>query len=159
MATSPREISTLRKLCRDMAPDGSLERCFHSGLVLGFNEVITILQQPVLQLMIIPFHRTWPSDSVNPMNRDIARALIDEELKKLRKLSYTELLKALNRASTTTVKGRDGETYQVEWQAFWDGKKRGNIRVLVCVDDGGLSAFKPLSGAFIISPDGSFIGE
>src|SRR5580704_1929019 len=27
MATSPREISTLRKLCRDMAPDGSLERC------------------------------------------------------------------------------------------------------------------------------------
>jgi hypothetical protein len=28
-----------------MAPDGSLERCFHSGLVLGFNEVISILQQ------------------------------------------------------------------------------------------------------------------
>jgi hypothetical protein len=28
-----------------MAPHGSLERCFHSGLVLGFNEVVSILQQ------------------------------------------------------------------------------------------------------------------
>jgi hypothetical protein len=30
---------------------------------------------------------------------------------------------------------------------------------MVSADDGGLSAFKPLSGDFIISPDGCFIGE
>ena len=30
---------------RDAAPDGSDERSFLSGLVLGFNEVISILQQ------------------------------------------------------------------------------------------------------------------
>jgi hypothetical protein len=53
MATSLREISSLRKLCRDMAPDHSLERCFHSALVVGSNEVISILQALVLQLVIM----------------------------------------------------------------------------------------------------------
>ena len=93
------------------------------------------------------------------MNRDTARALLDEELMRLRAFSFVDFLKALDVTSIKRVKGRDGNTYQVEWQAFWDGKKGGNIRVLVSVDDGGLSAFIPMSGAFIISPDGSFVGE
>jgi len=93
------------------------------------------------------------------MNREIARALIDEELGRLRKLSYAEHLKFLDNASTTKLQGPDGKHYQIERQAFWDSKKGGNIRVMVSADDGGWSAFKPLSGAFIISPDGSFVGE
>ena len=93
------------------------------------------------------------------MNREIAVGLIEDELRKLRKLPYQEFLKDLNKAATSTVQGSDGKTYQLERQAFWDGKKGGNIRVMVCVDDGGFSAFKPFSRAFIISPDGSFIGE
>ena len=110
---------------------------------------------------ISPFLGTWLPGSVTVifMNREIARALLNEELGRLRKLSYAEFLKVLNRAFTTRVQGRDGKTYQVERQAFWDSKKGGNIRVMVCIDDCGLSAFKPLSGAFIISPGGSFIGE
>jgi hypothetical protein len=93
------------------------------------------------------------------MNREIARALIDEELRSLRKLSYAELLKLVDKASTNNVQAPDGKQYQIERQTFWDAKKGGNIRVMVSVDDGGLSAFTPLTGDFIISPDGSFIGE
>ena len=41
MAASPREISTLQKLCRDMTPDGTSERCFHAGLVhLSQNQTL-----------------------------------------------------------------------------------------------------------------------
>jgi len=32
---------------------------------------------------------------------------------------------------------------------LWDAKKGGNISVIVSVDGGGLSAFKPLAGDFI----------
>jgi hypothetical protein len=93
------------------------------------------------------------------MNREIASALIDEELGRLRKCSYAELHKLMDKPSTIDVQEPDGKRYQVERQAFWDSNKGGNIRVMVSADDGGWSAFKPLSGAFIISPDGSFIGE
>ena len=93
------------------------------------------------------------------MNREIGCVLIDEELGRLRNLSYAELLKLLDKPSTVNVQGPDGKRYQIERQAFWDSKKGGNIRVMVSADDGGWSAFKPLSGAFIISPDGSFIRD
>lgn len=93
------------------------------------------------------------------MNREIACALVDEELQKLRKLSYAELLKLMNNPSTIEVDGSDGKRYQIERQAFWDSKKGGNIRIMVSADDGRLSALKPLSRDFIISPDGSFVGE
>jgi hypothetical protein len=93
------------------------------------------------------------------MDRQIARTLLDKELGKLRQLSYAELLPLMNKVSTDEIIGPDGKRYQVERQAFWDSKKGGNIRVMVCVDDGGWSAFKPLSGAFILSPSGSFIDE
>lgn len=93
------------------------------------------------------------------MNREIASTLIDVELGRLRKLSYAELLKLVDTPSTIDAQGPDGKRYQIERQAFWDSNKGGNIRVMVSADDGGWSAFKPITGAFIISPDGSFIGE
>jgi len=99
------------------------------------------------------------SDNVFQMNREIARALVDEELERLRKLSYAEHLKFLDKASTIKLQGADGKHYQIECQAFWDGKKGGNIRVTVSADDGGLSTFRPLTGDFIVAPDGSFVGE
>ena len=93
------------------------------------------------------------------MNCEIVRALLDVESGILQKLPYAELCKLVNKTSTTNVQGPDGEQYQIERQAFWDSKTGGNIRVIVSADGGGLSAFNPLTQDFIISPDGSFIGE
>ena len=63
------------------------------------------------------------------MNREIGCVLIDEELGRLRNLSYAELLNLLDKPSTVNVQGPDGKRYQIERQAFWDSKKGGNIRV------------------------------
>jgi len=93
------------------------------------------------------------------MNREAALAEAEKILQSLRKLSYRECRKLMEQRSTKTVQGPDGKTYQLETQAFWDSKKNGNIRVMVLVDDGGISAFKPLTRSFIISPDGTFVGE
>jgi hypothetical protein len=93
------------------------------------------------------------------MDRDIARGLIDRELEALRKLSYKECLQLMDRVSTKSLPGPDGKEYQLEIQACWDSKKNGNIRVSVAASGGGLSVFVPAAGDFIISPDGSFVGE
>ena len=93
------------------------------------------------------------------MDRIIARELIEKELSVLRKLSYGEWLQRIDRVSTKSISGPDGKEYQVEIQPFWDSKKGGNIRVLVSLSSGGLSDFIPMSGAFIISPSGTFVGE
>jgi hypothetical protein len=94
------------------------------------------------------------------MNREIALDIANRALQQLRKLSYQDCLALMKQRSQTTVAiGSDGKQYQVETQTFWDSKKSANIRVMVSVDDGGLRAFRPLTRAFIIAPDGSFVGE
>jgi hypothetical protein len=92
------------------------------------------------------------------MSREIARAIIEEKLKELRKSSYGALVKLVGRVSCDDIKGQDGE-YQMETEARWDSQRGGNIRVIVAVDGPGTSAFKPLTGSFIMSADGSFVGE
>lgn len=62
------------------------------------------------------------------MDREVARPLIDQELGRLRRSSYQELLKLLNRTSTAMLEGPDGVTYQMETQTFWDSKPGGNVR-------------------------------
>jgi hypothetical protein len=93
------------------------------------------------------------------MSREIARAIIEDRLKELRKFSYGELVKLADRIPCDRVNGPDGEEYQVETEARWDRKTGGNIRVIVAVDGPGASAFRPLTETFIMSADGSFIGE
>jgi hypothetical protein len=93
------------------------------------------------------------------MDHEIARMLRDQELIRLRTSSYQDLLKHIEKTSSTQLNGPDGKQYQIETQVFWDTMRSGNLRVMVSVDDGGLSSLKPLCGDFIISPDGSFIGE
>jgi len=93
------------------------------------------------------------------MSREIARAIIEDRLKELRKFSYGELVKLVGQISVDRIDGPDCEEYQVETETRWDSKAGGNIRVIVAVDGPGASAFKPLTETFIMSADGSFVGE
>jgi hypothetical protein len=93
------------------------------------------------------------------MSREIARAIIEDRLKKLRKFSYEELVKLVGQIPCDRIDGPDGEEYQVEIETRWDSKIGGDIRVIVAVDGPGISNLKPLTADFIVSADGSFIGE
>ena len=101
--------------------------------------------------------------------------MLADEAERLRGLSYTELsgripahprhvlgiIRVLEEPEVESceVTAESGTTYQLESQVIWDGKTGGDIRVLVAVDDGGLSAYSPLTDDFILAPDGSFVGE
>lgn len=94
------------------------------------------------------------------MNKEVAHALIGAELRRLRRLPYySELVKLVGTPETKEITGEDGKSYQPEIEGFWDSAKGEDIRIIVAADDGGWSAFKPLTGDFIMRPDGSFVGE
>jgi hypothetical protein len=93
------------------------------------------------------------------MSREIARAIVEDRLKELRKFSYGELVELVGQVSCDRINGPDGEEYQMEIEARWDSKTGGDVRVIVAVDGPGVSTFRPLTETFIMSADGSFTGE
>jgi hypothetical protein len=91
------------------------------------------------------------------MNEQIVYALIDAETRRLQKLSCADLSALIGKVERKELVGEDGKTYQLEIQAFWDSKKGADIRLIVAADDGGWRAYKPLTGDFIMRPDGSLV--
>ncbi len=93
------------------------------------------------------------------MDKDKARALLELALQAYRDKSYAELRDFIGEIDAHEVAGPNGSEFQVEIQALWDYRPDGDIRVLGGIDDGGWSAFKPLSDSFVMAPDGTFVGE
>ena len=89
-----------------------------------------------------------------------ARLLLGERLATYRAKSYEQLRELIHRGGETfEVRGPSGSPYQVEICAVWDDKAGGEVRVIGAIDDGGIRAFAPLTDSFIMTPDGSFVGE
>jgi hypothetical protein len=93
------------------------------------------------------------------MDKTEARQLLEAALAELREKSRSELERLIGAPDAYSVRGTSGTMYQMEKQAFWDDKKGQDLRALVSIDDGGWRAMFPMSGSFIMAPDGSFVGE
>jgi hypothetical protein len=88
------------------------------------------------------------------VNRIEADAILTAELAKYEEFDYAELVAMVNEPKVTReVVGPSGARYYVDIRAWWDNKALGHVRVACAVDDGGASAFVPLSGDFIKEPD------
>jgi hypothetical protein len=74
------------------------------------------------------------------VNQEEAEEILANRVRQLKKLPYAEFRSWVIEKKTETplMKGPSGTEYQVEIQAMWDSKRRGDIRVFVSVDDGGL---------------------
>jgi hypothetical protein len=93
------------------------------------------------------------------MNSAEAGSILLAESAKYRTKSYEDLLTLLVRQDCYEVEGPSGVRYQLEIQAFWDGKPNDVLRVRAGIDDGGIRAFYPMMEDFLIAPDGRFVGE
>jgi hypothetical protein len=93
------------------------------------------------------------------MNRDEARQLANEVASRYRERSRDDLTLLLDKQDTFEATAPSGKRYQIEVMAVWDDRKGNNLRVFVAIDDGGLSAYSPLTVDFIVAPDGRFVGE
>lgn len=93
------------------------------------------------------------------MDQAEAKQILSVELAKYRSKQYEELKRLIGEQDTCEITSATGKWYQLEFLAVWDSRPNGNVRVIGTIDDGGVSAYKPLSDDFILSPDGKFIGE
>ena len=94
------------------------------------------------------------------MNKEEASQVIRAELEPLRVKPYLELIEMIDAEPLTGDRtGASGGKYQIEIQAFWDDKPKGDIRVMGSIDDGGWRAFFPRCYDFIKSPFNEFVGE
>lgn len=93
------------------------------------------------------------------MDKEEARAILGKRLEEYRRRSYAELQSLLDAPERCEVTGDSGVWYQLEFQAVWDDKPGGDLRVMGAIDDGGLRAFFPLQEDFILTPHGRFVGE
>jgi len=93
------------------------------------------------------------------MDKAEAQSLLSQELSRYRELPYAELFSLIDHSETVERTAPSGVNYQIEMQVFVDDVSLQTLRVMGSIDDGGWRAFSPLSDSFILSPDGSFVGE
>ena len=89
------------------------------------------------------------------MNNVEAKAILEDELRRYRARSYSELVELLDEEYRAEMRGPSGATYQVEVQLFWDDQPNGELRVMGSIDDGGWRAFIPLTDGFVLAPNGT----
>jgi len=69
-----------------------------------------------------------------------------------------ELLGLIANPACVERTGNSGAVYQIEYEALWDAEPGGDLRVMAAIDDGRLlSAFKPLTADFLVSPQGKVV--
>jgi hypothetical protein len=84
------------------------------------------------------------------VNRVEAAAIMTAELAKYEALDYAQLVEIVDAPKVTTeIVAPSGVRYFVDIRAWWDSRPSGDIRVSCAIDDGGSSAFLPLTGSFI----------
>lgn len=89
-----------------------------------------------------------------------AAVVADRYLHSLRDKPYDELTRDPSTPTTIELTGPSGAAYQAEVMAVLDDARHNrHLRVIVMVDHGGWSAYRPVSRDFIIAPDGEFVGE
>ena len=86
------------------------------------------------------------------MDKKEAAAIAEAELGRLRTTGYTPLVERVDSSETHEVTPESGTVYQVQTMVYWDGKGSKDLRVIVAVDDGGWSAYHPLTRDMILSP-------
>jgi len=108
------------------------------------------------------------------MDKSEAHHILRERMAKFRTWSYAQLAERVERDRQAHdclehIEGTapDGTPYQMEFQAVWDGKPQGDVRVcgdLAAEPRRPLLGFIPIyvsdvSDSFIMSTDGRFVGE
>ena len=92
------------------------------------------------------------------MDKREAQDLLQEYVLDLKSRSYQEWKTLIGESAHVEKKGPSGTIYQIEFEVFWDSEARGNIRVMVSIDDGGIiRSIIPLTTSLLISPEGEII--
>ena len=92
------------------------------------------------------------------LNKAEARPIAEQVLAEWRLRPYSELVAWIDKPHHADMRGASGTLYQVVVNVFYDtGPTKRNplppVRIFVNIDNGGLSAFLPLSVTDVVPPD------
>lgn len=93
------------------------------------------------------------------MDRARAAEIAEQHIARLSTRSFEMLQLLVDEPERHEAQGTAGRIWQVDIEAFWELTPGGNLRVIVSVDGGGISAWVPVTRAFVISPSGAFVDE
>jgi hypothetical protein len=84
------------------------------------------------------------------MDRQEARALLMNEVNRFRAMAPAELRALMGEAQVKEIKGASGADYTIETHVVWDDKQHTTLRVMSSIDDGGLSAWLPMTENLLV---------
>jgi hypothetical protein len=114
----------------------------------------TVLAIYVLWFFAIPYFM-----AADNLDRAEAQMILRSELQRYRQRQYPELAQLVGNRERKEIAGRSGARYQVVVSGHWDGKANQDVRVIAAIDNGGRSAWIPMTDSFILNPSGKFVGE
>jgi len=85
------------------------------------------------------------------MNRTKALSILRAEAAKYAGRRYNDLIHLIDNSINEPVLGPDGVEYQIEAGAVWDDMPNGQLRLFFSVDNGGFSAYFPVSRTSLIA--------
>ena len=91
------------------------------------------------------------------MDKSEARKILSEGLDRFAERGYEALVRLVEseQVENFEVDGESGARYQVELQCLWDDKRKGRVRIVGSIHDGGIRVIVPLTQALTIpQPDG-----
>lgn len=93
------------------------------------------------------------------MDKFKAKAIAERDLEFYRAMSYEEIATKIGELESFERVNGKGESYQIEFDFFFDDSEEENIRVIGMVSYSLWTDVSPVSSDFVIAPDGEFIGE
>lgn len=91
------------------------------------------------------------------LDQEIVGTLIGDELQKLRRRQYSELIRLIGKPITREVQARDGKKYQLHLEALWSHDSAHDVVVRIAAGNGNGASFNQLTDSFCMRPDGSVI--
>ncbi len=87
--------------------------------------------------------------------------ILSKHFSLLKQMNYSELKGYFEEApeSVREFTGTSGRIYRIEIKSSWVDRVNGSLNVRISLDDGGLSAFFPLTKVFTLTRYGGFVGD
>jgi hypothetical protein len=93
------------------------------------------------------------------LDRAEAQTILSSELQRYRQKQYSDLARLVDNSERKEIIGKSGARYQLVISGYWDDKPNEDVRIIAAIDDGGRSAWIPMTDSFILSSSGKFVGE
>jgi hypothetical protein len=86
------------------------------------------------------------------LDKQEAAEIINNRLDTFESAGYQELIARIDQIEACEFEAPSGTTYNMEIQIFWDDQRKGVIRIMGSIDDGGIRAIIPMSFSRLVAP-------